>query len=80
MAFSPDGTLLLVVDVRGGAILVNYTKRILLTTIRLKDKSHAMKFSPNGQYFAVTCSNYVDVSILLFFLGRAEPLMRTNTE
>lgn len=61
MAFSPDGALLLVVDVLGGALLINYTKRILLSTLRFKEKTHDIKFSPDGRYFAATCNNYVDV-------------------
>lgn len=61
MAFSPDGTLLLIVDVLGGGILINFTKRILLATLRFKEKTHGIKFSPDGHYFAVTCANYVDV-------------------
>jgi periodic tryptophan protein 2 len=72
MAFSPDGSLLLIVDVLGGGILINYTKRILLSTLRFKDKTHAIQFSPNGLYFAVTCGNYVDVTTIYFAKGEGD--------
>jgi periodic tryptophan protein 2 len=52
-AISPDGTQLIVVDSDGAALLINLPRRIVLAPFNFKEKVHAIKFSPNGKYFAV---------------------------
>lgn len=61
MAFSTDGSQLLVVDELGTVMLINYAKRVLLSTMRLSSKAHDIKFSPDGKFFAAAVDKTVEV-------------------
>ncbi|EGD76702.1 hypothetical protein PTSG_08053 [Salpingoeca rosetta] len=54
IAVSPNGKLLMAVDVDGYAVLINIPRNVLLHRINFKSRVRALKFSPDGQYFAVT--------------------------
>lgn len=61
IALSPNGILLLSIDEDGRAILCNFVRRIILHRFNFKKKVLDVKFSPDGQYIAVTHGNQVQV-------------------
>eukprot|EP00039_Didymoeca_costata_P029411 m.24578 g.24578 ORF g.24578 m.24578 type:complete len:904 (-) comp7619_c0_seq2:59-2770(-) len=61
MALSPNGLILLMVDVEGRAILVSFPRRVLLYRFNFKAPVKDIKFSPCGLYFAVTHKRQVHV-------------------
>ncbi|KAL5499177.1 PWP2 [Sanghuangporus vaninii] len=55
IALSPDGTILLSVDISGRAILANFRRRVVLHHINFKAETPpgGVKFSPDGKWIAV---------------------------
>ena len=53
IAINKQGTLLMLVDEDGRAILVNFHARTVLHHFNFKEPSHDIQFSPCGRYFAV---------------------------
>lgn len=56
-----QGTLLLSVDVDGRAILVNFRSRVVLHHFNFKDRVQDLQFSPDGRYFAIAASRFIQV-------------------
>lgn len=54
LALSPNGTLLVAVDVDGRAMLLNVPRRALLGRLNFKAVVDDLVFSPCGRFFAVT--------------------------
>lgn len=63
LALSPDDTLLVVVDVHAYGMLVNFRRGIVLHRFGFKKKVRDLKFSPNGQYIAISHGKHVQVWI-----------------
>ena len=61
LALSPTGSLLIAVDVDGMAILINYTKRVLLHHFNFKAKVYDLKFSPDSKLLAVSHGKLVQI-------------------
>lgn len=61
MALSPDDTLLLVVDVKNYALLINFRRGIALHRMQFKRKVRNIEFSPDGKYIAITHGKHVQV-------------------
>lgn len=61
IALNKQGTLMLSVDVDGRAILVNTVARIVLHHFNFKDRVLDLKFSPDGHYFAIACTRFVQI-------------------
>lgn len=61
LALSPNDTLLLIVDVEGYSMLVNFHRGICLHRFRFKRRVRQAVFSPCGLYLAVTCGKHVQV-------------------
>ncbi|CAM6092951.1 unnamed protein product [Calypogeia fissa] len=61
LAVSPDGILLLSVDSQGRGLLFNIRRRRLLHRISFKDRVTALKFSPDGAFFAAGVGKLVQV-------------------
>lgn len=54
ITISPDGRLLVAIDVDGYAVVVNANRGVVLHRFNFKSKVRAAKFSPCGKYLAVT--------------------------
>ncbi|XP_010462717.1 PREDICTED: periodic tryptophan protein 2 homolog [Camelina sativa] len=61
IAASPDGTFLLAVDEEDRCIFINLPRRVILHRITFKDKVGALKFSPDGKFFAVGIGKLVQI-------------------
>eukprot|EP01087_Luapelamoeba_hula_P001378 TRINITY_DN1110_c3_g1_i1.p1 TRINITY_DN1110_c3_g1~~TRINITY_DN1110_c3_g1_i1.p1 ORF type:complete len:1128 (-),score=267.37 TRINITY_DN1110_c3_g1_i1:47-3430(-) len=61
MAMSPNGNLLFTVDERGKAQLINFPQQVILSNFNFKGRVAALRFSPNGAYFAATVGEQVKV-------------------
>ena len=61
MAISPDGRLLLVVDVDGNAVCLDFPHRTVLYRFNFKAVPEALEFSPNGVYFAISHKRKVQI-------------------
>ena len=61
VAVSPQGRMLLSVDVDGRAIVVNYRRRQVVCHFNFKSRVRAAVFSPDGRYIAVTHGRHVKV-------------------
>ena len=58
---SPDGTLLLAVDVDGRSLLINRRRRTLLHHFTFKHPVAAAKFSPDGKFIACAVGRLLQV-------------------
>ncbi len=58
---SPDGTLLLAVDVDGRSLLINRRRRTLLHHFTFKHPVAMAKFSPNGKFIACAVGRLLQV-------------------
>lgn len=54
LALSPNGMLLIAVNEPGEALICSLPHRIIIQRYHFKRSIESVKFSPNGQYFAVT--------------------------
>lgn len=61
IALNKQGTLLLSVDDDGRAILVNFRSRVVLHHFNFKDRVQDLQFSPDGKYFAIATSRFIQV-------------------
>jgi periodic tryptophan protein 2 len=61
VAISPDDALLLVVDVKNYALLINFRRGIALHRFQFKRKVRAVEFSPDGEFISVTHGKHVQV-------------------
>lgn len=61
IALNKQNTLLLSVDEDGRAILVNFISRTVLHHFNFKDYVLDLKFSPNGEYFAIATNRFIQV-------------------
>ena len=62
LCLSPDGALLLSVDVDGRALLVQRQRGVLLHHVSFKAPVAAAKFSPDGAYVALAVGKLLQVS------------------
>lgn len=61
MALSPNDILLLVVDVKSYAMIINFVRGVVLHRFKFKRKVRCASFSPCGQLIAVTHGKHVQV-------------------
>ena len=61
VSVSPDGRMLLSIDVDGRALVVNYRRRQIVCRFNFKSRVRAAAFSPDGHYIAVTHGHHVKV-------------------
>ena len=61
LALSPDNALLVVVDVQNYALLINFTRGVVLHRWYFKRKVRAVEFSPNGRHLAVSYGKHIQV-------------------
>lgn len=61
IALNPRANLLISVDEDGRAILVNFVRRTVLHHFNFKEKVGAIRFSPDGHYFAVCAGRHIQV-------------------
>jgi len=61
LALSPDGRLLLAVDVEGGAAFINVSRRAVLCQIHFKKPVSAARFSPDSKLVAVSHGRLVQL-------------------
>lgn len=61
LALSPNGSMLITIDVDGYALLVNFTKRVVLSHFNFKGRVYCITFSPDGKFFAVGMHKKVEV-------------------
>ena len=61
IALSPDDHLLVVVDVKNYAMLVNYQRGVVLHRFQFSDSVKHIVFSPCGRYIAVTHGKHVQI-------------------
>jgi len=61
LALSPDDALLIAVDVKDYALLINFRRGIALHRLHFKKKVRQVKFSPDGNYIAVTLGKHVQI-------------------
>ena len=62
LCVSPDGLLLLAIDVEGKALLINRKRQVLLHHFSFKGPVAAAKFSPDGQFIACAVQRLIQVS------------------
>lgn len=58
---SPDDSLLLAVDVKNHALLINFRRAIVLHRFQFKQPVRSLQFSPDGRYIAATLGKHVQV-------------------
>jgi len=61
IALSPDGIILIAIDAEGNAVFINYMRQSVLDHFRFHAKPRALKFSPNGKYFAIALDRSLKV-------------------
>jgi periodic tryptophan protein 2 len=61
IAISPNGYILITVDVDGRALVINLEKRVLLHRHSFKEPVFDLQYSPDSRYIAVTHGNQVQV-------------------
>ena len=61
IALSPNDSILLVVDVQNYALLINFHRGVILHRMRFKKTVRVLKFSPDGQYIAVSHGKHVQI-------------------
>ena len=61
IALSPDDNLLLVVDVKQYAMLINFKRGVVLHRFRFSETVRHVIFSPCGRYIAVTHGKHVQI-------------------
>lgn len=61
LCLSPDGLLLLAIDVEGKALLINRKRQVLLHHFSFKGPVATAKFSPDGQFIACAVQRLVQV-------------------
>eukprot|EP00741_Cyanophora_paradoxa_P002463 tig00000076_g2387.t1 len=61
VALSDDGNVLVSIDGDGHALFTNFPKRVLLHQFHFKERVRAVKFSPDGQYFAIAVGKKIQV-------------------
>jgi periodic tryptophan protein 2 len=61
LALSPNGALLLAVDVNGKCLLINYHRKVVLHHHSFKGEVSDVKFSPNGKMIAVAVGSHVQL-------------------
>jgi periodic tryptophan protein 2 len=50
---SPDGKILITVDVDGFALIINYQKQVVIAHFNFRDHVSALTFTPDSKFFAV---------------------------
>lgn len=61
IALNPQANLLISVDEDGRAVLANFIRRTVVHHFNFKEKVRALKFSPDGHYFAVCTGRHIQV-------------------
>jgi periodic tryptophan protein 2 len=61
MALSANDTLLLVVDVKSYAMIINFSRGVVLHRFKFKRKVRHASFSPCGEFIAVTHGKHVQI-------------------
>ena len=65
LCLSPDGGLLLAIDVDGRSLLINKRRRVLLHHFSFKGPVNVARFSPDGQYIACAVGKILQVRLLM---------------
>ena len=65
LCLSPDGGLLLAIDVDGRSLLINKRRRVLLHHFSFKGPVQVARFSPDGQYIACAVGKVLQVHLVL---------------
>ena len=53
VVLSPDGKILITVDVDGFALIINYQKQVVIAHFNFRDHVTALTFTPDSKFFAV---------------------------
>ena len=53
LVLSPDGSTLITIDVDGFALIINYSKQVVIAHFNFRDHVTAIQFSPDSKFFAV---------------------------
>lgn len=62
MALSPNGLFLVLIDVTGRGLVVNYPQQVVLCSFKCKhSRPKRVAFSPDSEYFAIGCLKMVQV-------------------
>lgn len=61
MCMSNNGRFLIVIDVDGAGLLINFPRRVVLERLAFKRKVYDIKFSLNDAYIALTSDNGCDI-------------------
>ncbi|XP_028031551.1 periodic tryptophan protein 2 homolog [Bombyx mandarina] len=73
---APNGMTLLAVTEKGEAQIISLTTSVVLHKYKFKQQVNAVKFSPDGKYFAVCCDNTVFVMTApVHFTGEYRPFI-----
>jgi len=81
IALSPNGSTLISIDEKGGALLVNFHKRVVLCSFQFKEEVLDLQFSPDSKYFAVTAGPHIQIWKAPALVTQFRPfhLVRTHT-
>jgi periodic tryptophan protein 2 len=61
MELSPDRKTLITIDVDGFALVINFTKRVVIAHFNFKAPVTAFAFSPDSRFFVVACDTKVKI-------------------
>ncbi|GAB5357522.1 hypothetical protein AAMO2058_000381600 [Amorphochlora amoebiformis] len=61
LALSPCGSSLISVDEKGGALLVNFHKRVVLCQFKFKTEVKDLQFSPDSRLIAVSAGQHLQI-------------------
>ena len=79
LALSPDGNTLISVDQSGRGLLINFHKRVLLSSINFKGSVRWVQFSPDSKYIAVCKGKVVQVWKSPPLVAQFTPFQLLNT-
>lgn len=61
IAVSPDGKVMILIDIDGYALVINFVQRVVLTHFNFRAPVTAISFSNDNQFFAVACHNVIRI-------------------
>ena len=61
VAISPDGKVMILIDIDGYALIINFVQRVVLSHFNFRAPVSAIAFSNDSQFFAVACHNVIRI-------------------